>query len=78
MSQSSGINEVVKVVDHLHVLNGRLDTLLTFALKPGALLNCERTRQIKVSDESSLRRKLSKSKWGMTHLSLGISTDEAI
>ena len=75
MSQSSGIDKVVKVVDHLHVLNGCLDALLTFALKPGALLNCEHTRQTKVSDESGLRRKLSKSKWGMTHLSLGISTD---
>ena len=57
MSQSSGIDEVVKVVDHLYVLSGHLDTLLISALKLRVLLNCERTRQTKVSDESGLRRK---------------------
>ena len=57
MSQSSGIDEVIKVIDHLCVLSGYLDVLLISTLKLGVLLICERTRQIKVSDESCLRRK---------------------
>ena len=62
MSQSSGVNEVIEVVHHLRVLSGCLDTLLISALEPGAHLNYERTQQTKVSDESSLRRKLKKKK----------------
>ena len=58
ISQSSGVNEVIKVVDRIRILSGSLDTLLISTLEPGALLNCERTQQTKVSDESSLRRKL--------------------